>query len=203
MSKWYRTQRLLMTLLVAHTTLSAASFDCRRAVSPIERTICADACLSRLDGKMGEIYRPYAHQETARLAQRAWLRRRDRRCGADAVCLYDMTLARIVTLSLLARTTPPEPKSMAAHPQPFSPEPGVVCDRAGGFCADGYGVSIGLTKIFLGAVASEALMRQDRNATAFELSNGIYCETDARTCYRTRDRKRIDRAWSQRLFVYR
>jgi uncharacterized protein YecT (DUF1311 family) len=195
--------RFLVGALMLFSMLAGASFDCARAVSPIERTICTDVCLSRLDGAMGEIYRPMAQDATMRQAQRAWLHRRDRTCGADATCLYAMTLARIVTLASQARTAPSRPQTGSTDPKLFSPELGVVCDRVEGFCADGYGVSIGLTKIFLGTASSEALMRHDRNTTAFLLSNGLYCDTHRRACYRARDRREIDRAWSRRLFYYR
>ena len=185
--------------------LSAASFDCRHAVLPIERAICSDPCLSKLDGKMGTTYRPLSHRQAVRQDQRAWLRQRDRQCGANVECLYNKTYERIVALGLLIHSLHPTHAKTTTQPQPkvYSPEPGVVCDRAQGFCADGYGLSIGLTKIFLGTAASETLVHQETNATDFELSNGVFCQIDACTCYATRNRKQIDPMWTKSVFVYR
>jgi hypothetical protein len=185
-----------------YSILSAASFDCRRAVLPIERAICSDPCLSKLDGKMGEAYRPLSHRPNVRQEQRAWLRQRNQQCGADVECLYDQTFARVVALGSRKRLSRSVHTETTSPPQPkvYSPEPGVVCDRAQGFCADGYGLSIGLTKIFLGTAASETLAHRETNATVFELSNGVFCQTDARICFAKRNDRRVDRAWTKRLF---
>ncbi|HUC67853.1 MAG TPA: lysozyme inhibitor LprI family protein [Stellaceae bacterium] len=62
------------------------SFDCDRAHSPVERAICSDKQLARLDGEMARVYRnrmaPLDETERAALVndQRGWLRFRAPSC---------------------------------------------------------------------------------------------------------------------------
>lgn len=72
----------------------------------------------------------------------------------------------------------------------FWPRSGVVCDTAGHFCAGAGGISPWLTGRYLGERARATLeeMTGDnagRDMTRFTLSNGVWCETAARTCWRT------------------
>ena len=74
----------------------AASFDCRRAATRIERLICSDKQLSRFDGTLAALYRAGLERthNSPRLivSQRAWLAARDacasqvsaRSCVVDA-----------------------------------------------------------------------------------------------------------------------
>ena len=70
----------------------------------------------------------------------------------------------------------------------YSPEPGVICDKKGGFCADSQGLSVAMTKMYLGAKAEKNLMEQinkggkDFDATTFTMSDGIYCDCKAKQC---------------------
>ena len=66
-----------------------ASFDCRKAATPVERAICADRDLAEADRQLSSAYKTtVAHAADARerlaAAQRAWIARRDRDCGALA-----------------------------------------------------------------------------------------------------------------------
>jgi uncharacterized protein len=69
------------------TVYERASFDCRKAATPVERAICADRDLAEADRQLSSAYRTTAagagagHGRLA-AAQRAWLARRDRECGA-------------------------------------------------------------------------------------------------------------------------
>lgn len=73
----------------------APSFACAKAAGAIEKAICADAALARLDRQVAEAYarkRDTDFNPKARLAaleaQRAWLKARDQGCAtADAACL--------------------------------------------------------------------------------------------------------------------
>ena len=47
---------LVLSFLLAAGAAQAASFDCKRAATPIERTICADAALSQLDERTVAAY---------------------------------------------------------------------------------------------------------------------------------------------------
>jgi hypothetical protein len=40
----------------------------------------------------------------------------------------------------------------------YSPEPGVICDKKGGFCADTQGIAVALTRMYLGEKAEKKLM---------------------------------------------
>lgn len=83
-----------------------ASFDCAKAAAPIEKAICSDANLARLDRSVAEAYRQKmgnsdndAAKKPVRDQQRAFLADRTKKCGnhpAGAVAclthLYDVQL---------------------------------------------------------------------------------------------------------------
>jgi uncharacterized protein YecT (DUF1311 family) len=86
----------------------AASFDCARARSAIERAICADAALARLDRQVAEIYRygmqnlySPAEREKLRRSQRDFLATRDRTCSGDLPknCLTKLYSVRLAALT--------------------------------------------------------------------------------------------------------
>jgi uncharacterized protein YecT (DUF1311 family) len=85
---------------------SAASFDCAKAASAIEKAVCTDAALARLDRQVAEAYarkRESDFNPKARLAaleeQRAWLKARNQSCAtADAVCLSKSYQRRMTAL---------------------------------------------------------------------------------------------------------
>jgi uncharacterized protein YecT (DUF1311 family) len=87
----------------------AASFDCARAASPVEKTICADAALARLDRQVAEHYQMALHnvaydakqQEALRQVQRDWIARRNRACTgpATAGCLTKFYRDRLADLT--------------------------------------------------------------------------------------------------------
>jgi len=88
------------TLFLA-TPAAAASFDCARARSADEVTVCRNASLSALDSEMGGLW--YAYSRVPMLMggngnrgdeARAFLDRR-RGCGRDTACLTAAYRARI------------------------------------------------------------------------------------------------------------
>jgi uncharacterized protein len=64
----------------------AASFDCTKANTAVERWICADAALSRSDDSVASLYRRAlkADPETS-ASQRAWLRQRNECASSECV----------------------------------------------------------------------------------------------------------------------
>jgi len=95
----------VLALLSAADAAIAASFDCRKAQSRVEKTICADAKLSELDDLLGRYY------EGARMAlqgseacfkadQVRWLRSVRDGCG-DGACLSTAYLNRLGELHAL------------------------------------------------------------------------------------------------------
>jgi uncharacterized protein YecT (DUF1311 family) len=83
-----------------------ASFDCAKAKSAIEKTICGNAMLARMDRQAGEKYAENlanAYEPTDRdkwrTSQRAWVAVRDKACGGgDAGCLKASYAARMKAL---------------------------------------------------------------------------------------------------------
>lgn len=61
------------------------SFDCNRAVSPMEILICSNSVLAKLDAEMGRAYsealKRQSNRDTLINDQRQWLSLRDSRCG--------------------------------------------------------------------------------------------------------------------------
>ena len=87
-----------------------ASFDCRKAGTPTERTICSDMALAQLDYELAETYsaRLAAATDSGKQAlktrQRAWLKIRDQACHDQAAaaavsCLTGVYRARLSELS--------------------------------------------------------------------------------------------------------
>ena len=97
--------RLALLLLLLPGAATAASFDCKKAATRVEKAICADAEVSRLDEHMGRFY----SAARARLAengsclvtdQQLWLRGNRNTC-ADSACLKKAYLARLAALAAL------------------------------------------------------------------------------------------------------
>jgi uncharacterized protein len=87
-----------MVLFFAVQPALAASFDCKKASTRVEKAICADAQLSELDEHLGRFYfaaRDRLAENGSCLAsdQREWIRRRN--TCADAACLKKTYLERL------------------------------------------------------------------------------------------------------------
>jgi len=82
-----------------------------------------------------------------------------------------------------------------------SPVAGVLCDKKAGFCADSSGISMGLTKEYLGDKAEQKLLGQGEfDMTAFVLTNGVACDTKAQKCTKGKWDKNVDAAHTKALF---
>lgn len=103
---------------------AAASFDCRRAASAREITICRTPDLARLDAAVGEAYDrarasavSTAAADEIRLDERNWVSASEA-CGADVACLRQSLTARLGTLEAMAANGAPsgegEPAPMEA-----------------------------------------------------------------------------------------
>ncbi|WP_449233491.1 lysozyme inhibitor LprI family protein [Azospirillum doebereinerae] len=117
-----------------------ASFDCNRATRPLDKLICTDPGLNRLDEEMGTTYRSGIEflREPARAnfvqQQRDWVRNRDAACPVTdgdlmplspkkTACLRSQYMARIETLSAQLEgagepETPPAPVPPPRQPTP-------------------------------------------------------------------------------------
>jgi len=86
-------------------TLNKPSFDCAKARTAIEKSICSNPKLGDIDGNMGELYRQVRRSLWGNQAklfvneQKAWITRRDAYCGAyDTECLIGVYQERISQL---------------------------------------------------------------------------------------------------------
>jgi len=101
MGKW---SALLTGLtLVWAVAAPAASFDCAKAKSAVEKMICADAELSRLDEEMAMLYKQALQKNekyaaAIRQEQKDWLKHMRNVC-ADVDCVRQAYLSRYVSLS--------------------------------------------------------------------------------------------------------
>ena len=76
-----------------------------------------------------------------------------------------------------------------------------ICDEKAGFCADAQGISMGITKMYLGEKAEKKLLEMgDFDMTTFTLSNGVHCETKTHICTVSKFDNKIDAAHTKALF---
>lgn len=91
---------LIWTYLFACFSAQAASFDCERARTQVEKLICSDLNLSVLDEKIARAYRDIVgnprSSPSIRQQQREWLRRRN--ACTDAMCIGDVSVERLLEL---------------------------------------------------------------------------------------------------------
>jgi uncharacterized protein YecT (DUF1311 family) len=99
-----RTIWIVLGCLALGCTAQAASFDCAKAASKVEKIICGDAELSKLDEESNAAYKAALQDEkqadTIRQAQKRWLKVRNE-C-ADEICVRDVYLTRLFSLQEIA-----------------------------------------------------------------------------------------------------
>lgn len=103
--RWYDETVLVLERLPAHAT-PHASFDCARAASPAEKTLCGSLQLAAFDRSIAAAYKiardevkDDEEQEKSLVAsQRSWVRQRDA-CTTDAACLLTSMKARLPQLA--------------------------------------------------------------------------------------------------------
>ena len=76
---------LLAALLAASSTASGPSFDCARAASPAERTICADPELAEADRLLAIVYSKVRRKAGVRREQLTWIAIRDQCANASCI----------------------------------------------------------------------------------------------------------------------
>ena len=82
-----------------------------------------------------------------------------------------------------------------------TPMAGVICDKKANFCADSTGISVALTKEYLGEKAEKKLMDLgDFDMSEFVLTNGVRCDTKTQKCEVSKLDKTIDKAHTKALF---
>ncbi|MFS2217973.1 lysozyme inhibitor LprI family protein [Telluria sp. Tellsp104] len=101
--------QLTLLLSVLATTANAASFDCKLAQGKVEKMICADSGLSKLDEQLSAAYTQIvgmvSDKQSEKSMQRAWLRARN--ACTDIACLQHAYASR--NSELRARLASPSP----------------------------------------------------------------------------------------------
>jgi len=84
----------------------------------------------------------------------------------------------------------------------FSPAAGVICDKQAGFCADSMGISMELTKEYLGEAAQQKMLARgaDADMTTFTLMDGVKCDAKAQKCTVSKYSDKVDVAHTQAMF---
>jgi len=108
---------LLWVLFFLASGAHGTSFDCKKAKTDVEKTICGDPELSKLDEQLARLYKQgieraegVSHRETLRSWQNAWLKYRDTRCGAQVECLRGYYKYRISIFDRLVQEAKQPPK---------------------------------------------------------------------------------------------
>ena len=110
-------------------------------------------------------------------------------------------MKKLLFISLLTLTAGAHAAGLEYHKE------GAICDRQSGFCADNMGVSVALTKMYLGDKAEKKLMAEinkvginDFDATTFTMRGGLTCDTKVKTCWTNRYDKKVDAKATKTLF---
>ena len=101
------------------TALNAASFDCAKAGTPFEKTICSTPTLSSLDDKLAQMYFAAKaitpNPEQFKADQISWIKGA-RACGVDVVCIENAYKTRMSALSPTASPSPQNRQTQAQQP---------------------------------------------------------------------------------------
>ncbi|MBP1680711.1 MAG: hypothetical protein H6Q35_1050 [Proteobacteria bacterium] len=91
-------KRLMLVFLLMTISLFGASFDCDKATTKVEKMICQDEELSKLDKKLSEVYTSfYLLTKEIKTDQRAWVKQRNQ-CQ-DTNCIKELYQVRIKELN--------------------------------------------------------------------------------------------------------
>lgn len=92
---------VLLSWLMLGITAQAASFDCRKAQSAVEKMVCSDGELTKLDEELAQIYgevlKKAPDEASLKKQQRAWLKARNH-CQ-EISCLRDHYQGRLAVLN--------------------------------------------------------------------------------------------------------
>jgi len=97
---------MAISLILMNSPLLAAGFDCKKARTTIEKTICSDSALGRADEQMNNAYKKLmkslesVEAQNFQQEQREWLEFRNVNCLAEDVpCLLAINLERAAILN--------------------------------------------------------------------------------------------------------
>lgn len=112
----------LLGILACLPPARAASFDCNKASTSVEKRICANPQLSNLDSTLDSAYRlvlrsDYPNKDEVRRGQKTWLAERDR-CTSDE-CIqfaYEARITKLEAIFLLKKAKVPESPPLPQNP---------------------------------------------------------------------------------------
>jgi uncharacterized protein len=92
----------------------AQAFDCGKAATPVEKTICANPALKAKDDALGALYAEVkglstpAERKMLAVAQKAWIGEREEACASpgDMACVADKTDERIALFKVIPQGGP-------------------------------------------------------------------------------------------------
>jgi uncharacterized protein YecT (DUF1311 family) len=116
----FRTVLMAVTFAVAGNQSHAASFDCKKASSFAETTVCSDNDIGSMDERLSQIYRDgLPANPDLRDSQREWLKSRNAcetaKCVRDA---YESRLAQLTTQTTETAAPADAPSSAAVQISP-------------------------------------------------------------------------------------
>lgn len=98
----------VLSLVLSAPLASAASFDCAKARSPVEKMVCADPALSRQDDLLAASYKRamerLGNPVALRASQRAWLKSYAVRNCKTANCVKPLYAARVLWLDAAVKS---------------------------------------------------------------------------------------------------
>ncbi len=106
----YIQSKILISILSVSVTfgaLQAASFNCKKAGTFIEHTICGDAKLSKLDEKLAKAYKKAKNntdKDALKKEQRQWIRTKRKSCK-DVACLRKVYTERVDELNAYGQSS--------------------------------------------------------------------------------------------------
>src|SRR5688572_19765999 len=102
---------LVMIIMIAPSVAIGASFNCSKAGTSVEKTICASKTLSSLDEQLAKAYKSALlvsdRPNVVKSRQKKWLRNIRDKCR-DEICLqsaYEHRLAQLAATQQAARKT--------------------------------------------------------------------------------------------------
>lgn len=118
----------LFSLAIAGGAEAQASFDCSKATTPTERTVCANPGLAAIDRKLDAAYKSAlanaADDRALRQSQREWVRD-FQLCGEDPFCIEESYADRIAVLDSFSgdSSAADEPEPVEAQATDAAPIP--------------------------------------------------------------------------------
>lgn len=117
-------------------------------------------------------------------------------------------MQRRLTVIILLCVASPLAMSAQLKGAVHSPKPGIICDQKAQFCADAEGISLALTKEYLGVKAEATMLGRIKDAggpanydlTWFGFSNGVDCKTKEKVCHVSKHSDKVDAAHTKALF---